>query len=146
VYTHLSRTPFRHCFTWLLYVPPSFWKPLSFCSLRARSRETAGPAVLWLSICWRPHYAKYSNGLKRSLISHKRVIRNWRTRSLCVGKWVDDICTLRVEGHISTAWNRKCEVDCNSSLPDGPLWTKVLYGFFSFFILPVLRAGIAQSI
>jgi hypothetical protein len=91
VYTHLSRTPvldtgFRHCFTWLPYIPSSIWKPLSSCSLRARSTETAGPAVLRLSVCWRPHYAKYSNGLKLSLVSHKRLIRNWRTRSLCVDK------------------------------------------------------------
>jgi hypothetical protein len=70
---------FHHWFTWLLYFPPSIWKPLSCCSVRARNTEPVGPAVLWLRICWRPHY-----GLKHSLRNHKRLIRNWRTRNLLV--------------------------------------------------------------
>ena len=61
----ISHAPhaFRHCLTWLLLIPSSIWKPLSFCSLRARNEHTADPSLFWLRIGWRegdPVLRKYS--------------------------------------------------------------------------------------
>jgi hypothetical protein len=51
----ISHAPhaFRHCFTWLLLISPSIWKPLSFCSLRARNAHTDDPSLFWFRIDWR---------------------------------------------------------------------------------------------
>jgi hypothetical protein len=93
VYTHLSRTPFsmQHSVTASLDFSttlPPFETHCRFALWGRDAQMTVDFAVLWLGICWRRHCAKYSNGLKHSLISHKRLIGNWVTRTCVSGSEV----------------------------------------------------------